>query len=105
MLRHVIALSQVKYSAKYTSPALIVEHIAELGDKVTALHISNQFDTVDDMYWRALGIPMSDDAELDAGAFERNAKDKQKRAEIGLIAWTKRMAKHRQQNQPEANVA
>ena len=74
---------------------MIVEHIAELGDEVTALHIRNQFDAVDDMYLKGKGL----------GNFPDDAKQKQKVAEIGLKAWTKWIAKHGQQNQPESNVA
>jgi hypothetical protein len=95
MLRHVIALSQVRYAAKYTSPALIAEHIAELGDEVAALQISNQFDAVDDMYFKCKGL----------GNLLDDAKQKQKNAEIGLKTWTRWMAKHRQQDQPESHVA
>jgi hypothetical protein len=95
MLRHVIALSQVRYAAKYTSPALIAEHIAELGDEVAALQISNQFDAVDDMYFKGKGL----------GNLLDDAKQKQKNAEIGLKTWTRWMAKHRQQDQPESHVA
>lgn len=99
MLKDLIVLRQVKFATSYTSPALIGEHIPELAEEVLALRISDEFEAMQDMYLKALGF--KDDGELEP---ESN-KDKQKRAEIGLIAWTKWMAKHGQLNQPEANVA
>jgi len=105
MLEDFIALSQVKYATKYTSPALIAEHIPELAEEVLALRISDELNAMKDMYRKALGIPMNDDAELDADSLGRKAKDKHKNAEIGLNHWTKWMAKHRQLNQPETIVA
>jgi hypothetical protein len=99
MLKDLIALSQVKYATKHTNPALIGEHIAELAEEVLALRIGDEFEAMQDMYLKALGF--KDDGELEP----ESDKDKQKRVEIGLIAWTNWMAKHRQQNQPESNVA
>lgn len=105
MLDDIIVLSQVKHATEYTSPALIAEHIPELAEEVLALRISDEFDAVWEMYLKALGRLMKNDDELDAESVERKAKDKQKSAEIGLKLWTNWIAKQRQQNQLESNVA
>lgn len=105
MLDDVIVLSQVKYATKYTRPALIAEHIPELAEEVLALRIRNEFDAMWDMYLKALGRLVKNDAELDAESLERKARDKQKDAEISLKVWKGWMAKHRQLSQPESGVA
>jgi hypothetical protein len=105
MLIHVIALSQVKYATKYSSPALIAEHIPELAEEIFALQISGDWDATMNMYLKALGSPMKDDDGLDIQSLERKAKEKLKEAEIGLKAWNSWMATHRQIGQSEANVA
>lgn len=105
MLKDLIVLSQVKYATKHTSPALIAEHIPELAEEVLALRIGDEFEAMQDMYFKALAVPMKNDDDLDALSLEDKAKDKHKNAEIGLNHWTKWMAKHRQLNQSEANVA
>ena len=105
MLIQLVAISQVKYATKYTSPALIAEHIPELAEQVFALQISGDWDTTMNMYLKALGSPTKDDEQLDAESLERKAKERRKEAETGLKAWNNWMAKHRQIGQSEANVA